>query len=903
MKTMNRNRHVGGIPVRWNRLSLLLHTQNLNSFMKIRIRSIGIAVLATAITALGLQLALGQTPKFELLKSFNPDGYPYGGVIQDSDGTLYGTTFGGGNAGYGTVFKLAPNGAGGYTHSVLKSYSGGSDGSNPRAAVILDSAGALYGVTIYGGSLNGGTVFKLTPDGASGYTHSVLKSFTGSDGCYPSAGVILDSGGALYGTTYQGGSGGSGGTVFKLTPDGAGGYTHSVLKSFTLWSSDGFAPSAGLILDSAGALYGTTEAGGSGGGGTVFKLTPDGADYIHSVLKSFSGLDGRRPLAGLIQDSTGALFSTTGEGGNKGRGTVFKLSPDGKDGYTHSVLKSFIADGCYPYAGLIQGTDGALYGTTKEGGSGGYGTVFKLKPDGSGFTVLKDDFDYSTTGGYLYAGLIQATDGAFYGTALLGGSGGSSGYGTVFKLNLIGTDFTVLESVLDDCTTGLYAGLMQAADSALYGTASAWWGSGYGSVFKLNLDGTGFTVLKNFDLSTTGGHLEAGLMQGMHGALYGTTIQGGSCGYGTVFKLNPDGTGFTVLKNFDHATTGAYLYGGLIQGVDGTLYGAAEQGGSRGYGTVFKLNPDGTGFTVLQNFDNSTTGAFPRGKLIRGTDGNLYGTTVQGGSGGYGTVFRLSVGSSPVVTLEPTNRLAVVGGNATFAVELSGVGPFSYQWRFGGMNLAGATDATLSLTDVQPAAAGSYECVIATAYGSVASQAALLTVVDAPGLVSYWPGDDNTLDVAGERHGTLHNGAGFAKGLVGPAFSLAGSGDYIDAPDTGLPRDSSPRTLEYWIKTGFNAQVPIVLGDTTGSSAFYVVIVYNLPYIGCWGGGDTPGTRPVDDGNWHHLALTFDGTTARLYVDGTLDAQAWSITAFRLLTWWTAQWRSAAIRPPVSSSP
>src|SRR5207249_1841382 len=128
---------------------------------------------------------------------------------------------------------------------------------------------------------------------------------------------------------------------------------------------------------------------------------------------------------------------------------------------------------------------------------------------------------------------------------------------------------------------------------------------GYGTVFKLNSDGTGFTVLKNFDNVTTGGNLYAGLIQGTDGALYGTASNGGSSGYGTVFKLNPDGTGFTVLKNFDNSTTGGYPYAGLIQGTDGALYCTAFNGGSSGYGTVFKLNPNGTGFTILKNFDNS----------------------------------------------------------------------------------------------------------------------------------------------------------------------------------------------------------------------------------------------------------------------------------------------------------
>src|SRR5205823_5333161 len=150
--------------------------------------------------------------------------------------------------------------------------------------------------------------------------------------------------------------------------------------------------------------------------------------------------------------------------------------------------------------------------------------------------------------------------------------------------------------------------------------------------FKLNLDGTGFTVLKNFDYYTSGGYLQAGLIQGTDGALYGTANSGGNSYAGTVFKLNPDGSGFTVLQNFDYSTTGAYPSAGLMQGTDGALYGTAQQGGSSGVGTVFKVNPDGTGFTLLLSFDYSATGAYPSAGLRQGTDGNLYGTTTSGGN-------------------------------------------------------------------------------------------------------------------------------------------------------------------------------------------------------------------------------------------------------------------------------
>jgi uncharacterized repeat protein (TIGR03803 family) len=343
---------------------------------------------------------------------------------------------------------------------------------------------------------------------------------------------------------------------------------------------------------------------------------------------------GTGPSARLLQGSDGALYGTTYSGGGPGSGTVFKLNPEGS-GFT--VLHDFDGTtGANPYAGLIEAGNGALYGTARFGGSSGNGNVFKLNRDGAGFTVIYD-FDF-TTGSEPYAAPTEGSDGVLYGTAA---GGGSNNYGTVFKLNPDGSDFSVLMDFEYTTTGGSPVGeLIQGTDGALYGTATQGGSSGYGTVFKLNTDGTGFTVLHEFDF-TTGAYPFCMLMQGPDETLYGTARDGGSTGYGTVFKLNPDGTGFTVLHEFD-GTTGANPYAGLVQGGDGALYGTATQGGSGGYGTVFKLNTDGNGFTVLLEFESSTTGANPNAGLIQGADGALYGAAPSGGNGGGGTVFRLN---------------------------------------------------------------------------------------------------------------------------------------------------------------------------------------------------------------------------------------------------------------------
>jgi uncharacterized repeat protein (TIGR03803 family) len=315
---------------------------------------------------------------------------PSPGLIADAAGYLFGTSLANGEHIHGTVFRLAPDG----TYRLLHSFCSKpncSDGRGPFGAPLTDPAGNLYGTTYDGGEHGFGTVFKLAPDG----TYTVLHSFAlASDGASPFAGLIADSAGDLYGTTFQGGRH-NGGTVFKLAPDGTG---FRVLHSFD--SSDGANPYAGLIADASGHLYGTTHYGGGAGCGSlgcgvVFGLATDGTEF--RVLHSFDFSNGARPIAGLIADAAGNLYGTTFVGSNpicvntpvNGCGVVFKLAPDG----TYTVLYSFSggSDGYFPTAGLVADRAGNLYGTTIHGGprcgDDGYGcgTVFKLS--GTGFVT------------------------------------------------------------------------------------------------------------------------------------------------------------------------------------------------------------------------------------------------------------------------------------------------------------------------------------------------------------------------------------------------------------------------------------------------------------------------------------------------------------------------------------
>jgi uncharacterized repeat protein (TIGR03803 family) len=304
----------------------------------------------------------------------------------DSTGALYGTTASGGKYGDGTVFKLTPPAVAGgtWTESVLYSFKGGSAGSNPASGLIFDGT-ALVGTTPYGGSSGFGVVFKLTPKAKVPWTEAILYNFTGlADGGRPYAGLVLDAK-ALYGTVLDGGQY-SEGAVFKLTPGAKASepWTESVLYSFTGFT-DGGKPYAAVIFAKSGVLYGTTGLGGSAGYGTVFQLTPPktGTVWTESVLYSFTGgSDGSYARYGVISDTAGNLYGTTGVGASND-GVVFELTPPAKSGgaWTESVLWSFTggSDGGDTTAGLLL-SGGELYGTTSLGGQNSDGTVFSVVP-------------------------------------------------------------------------------------------------------------------------------------------------------------------------------------------------------------------------------------------------------------------------------------------------------------------------------------------------------------------------------------------------------------------------------------------------------------------------------------------------------------------------------------------
>jgi uncharacterized repeat protein (TIGR03803 family) len=358
---------------------------------------------------------------FHLLHAFNgTDGAnPHASLIRDSAGNLYGTTAQGGIVGLGTVFRVDK------THklTVLHSFTGYPDGQHPWSALLRDTEGNLYGTTLDGGT-GFGTVYKIDASGIE----TVLHSFNGNDGGGPSGSLVRDKRGNLYGATAQGFTWG---TIFKLDPTGK----LTTLYTFT-GGADGSGPTGNMVRDATGNLYGTCGSY-STGWGTVWKLDPAGN---LTVLHTFDGTDGQGPSGGLIADATGNLYGTTAQGGSSDAGTVFMIA---KETGSFTLLHDFAGgrtgmEGGLPYGTLIRDSEGNLYGTNIYGGGGcsarsyGCGTVWKL--DTSNQLTVLTNFGKGNQGKTPYGGVALDKAGNIYGTTSSGGSRHCPMCGTVFKI-------------------------------------------------------------------------------------------------------------------------------------------------------------------------------------------------------------------------------------------------------------------------------------------------------------------------------------------------------------------------------------------------------------------------------------------------------------------------------------
>src|SRR5665213_1325480 len=488
----------------------------------------------------------------------------------------------------------------------------------------------------------------------SGYALSQIGVFgVNASGANPQSTLAVDSIGNLYGTASRGGASGDG-TIFEIAK-GSG--TITTLASFD--GSNGANPSAGVTLDAAGDLYGTTDGGGDSNDGTVFEIAK-GSGTIKTIA-SFNGTNGAGPLAGVTLDASGNLYGTTVDGGDSNDGTVFEIA---KGSGTITTLASFnLTNGANPSAGVALDASGNLYGTTNEG------TVLKIAKGSGTITTL------IANGASILGGVTLDASGNLYGTTDIGGT---SNDGTVFEIAKGLSTTRTLASFNGTNGKGPDVGVTLDAAGNLYGTTSG----GTETVFEIAKGSGTVTTLASFYGYGLPSEPEAGVTLDASGNLYGTTFMGGSSNAGTVFEIVKGSGTITTLASFNFAN-GAHPFCAVALDASGNLYGTTNAGGTSNAGTVFEIIKGSSTITTLASF-NGANGADSRAAVALDASGNLFGTTYGGGISSAGTVFEIAKGSSTIKTIATFN--GTNGANPWAGVTLDASGNLYGTTYFGGAN-------------------------------------------------------------------------------------------------------------------------------------------------------------------------------------------------------------------------
>ena len=509
----------------------------------------------------------------------------------------------------------------------------------------------------------------------------------------------------------------------------------------------------------------------------------------YSVLYTFSGVpgnpDGGDPSS-LTPRPGGGFYGTCVNAGLNGWGDIFQIDNTGTLIPIYSFTnRSPATDGSNPFAGLEVGTNGWLYGMAQAGGVYGNGTIFAVITNGAftnlySFSELSADTSVNpvvvtnSDGAMPRCALtLNTNNGNFYGTL---GQGGTNGFGTLFEVTHSGK-VTVLYSFSNEVDGASPDGsLLVYSDGNLYGATYSGGSNGYGTVFQMTAAGR-VTPLYSFTNGVDGADPQGALIDGQDGQLYGTCAAGGTNGTGTLFKITTDGV-LTPLYSFGPSTnsfTGEYNADGvspnlLVLASDGNIYGATQKGSPGGDGNIFELTRGGSfsvvyAFTYDQDGGANGDGANPS-SLLQSADGNLYGTTLRGGSNGFGTFF--TIGLPPSITAQPTNQAIGLGDTAIFSLTASGAQ--SYQWQQNNLELTNGTQATLIITNAQIGDAGSYQAIVTNPNGAVATVPVTLSITNVP--VSF-------LNTPGEL---LFEGNQFTMQLT----DLTGQGDVVIEASTNL---------------------------------------------------------------------------------------------------------------------
>ena len=554
----------------------------------------------------------------------------YGSVTVGADGKLYGIASGG-TSGDGAVFKM--NAVAPYNFTTA-SLTAASSGKTPRATLYQASNGSFYGVCDIGGSQNFGTIFKLVPGTGSAIgTLTGVLSFTGTNGSGPISTLVEGRNGYLYGGCKAGGSGNKG-CIFQFNKT-----TNVILDQADFSVASGNTPSRQLYVHSNGDIYGFTTIGGTNSAGVFFKAS---AGAIILLKDGFGG--GTAVNSFTYNPTTGKIYGVASYGGLRSAGVSFKMDLDGTNfELCHQFL--FHSEGSAPVGKLVYITQSnalfnRVYGICYTEGLYERGSLYTLFPDiPNSHRIVRQ---FTVANGWNPAAVIVGSDQKLYGTFRDQGTDGSTSFtGSVYSINPANNDIFSFVKGFTASTTGLLqpiGDVTEASNGFLYGTALSGGASNLGGVFKVNKDGTGYQTIRAFT-ATDGNSAVGGLTQDPStGLIYGVTQAGGSSNGGTIFTINPgSGDNFQVIYNVPAST---YFNGGLLI-INDSLYGTSAGGGTSGYGTLYRIKKDGSSaHEVLKNF-NSTDGGGPRGYLAKSTDGFIYGATGYGAVANGGSLYKI----------------------------------------------------------------------------------------------------------------------------------------------------------------------------------------------------------------------------------------------------------------------
>ena len=563
---------------------------------------------------------------------------PNSAAVEGSDSKLYGTTGTGGTNKAGVIYSIDKNGD---NYATLHHFNS-ADGEFPYGTLLEASDGRLYGLTNRGGTFDGGTLYSINKDG-SGFTS--IHSFDNyTEGRHPYGGLIEDADGTLYGTLWSGGPN-LGGSVFKIQKDGTG---MEILKSFPFSIDDGSLPYCTLLEASDGRLYGNTNSGGGSFVGIIFSLDKNGDNY--TVLHEFAPIEGKNPFIGnqLIEIGNGKIVGTAIGGGSFDKGVIYEINKNGTD---FKVLHEFNEEGVSPHPGVLA-INGKLFGTNSSGGVSDGGVIFSIDENGSNYETL---YDFSKANGNGYSAMgtpISVNSDWTYGTTR---EGGGFGFGTIYRM---ATDGSMFETVYHfDETSGINpsSDLLLASNGLLYGTAMNGGEFNNGTIFQMDPTDDSFQLIHTFSIiGELGAKPRAALIEGSDGKIYGTTQSGGNDGSGTIYRFDLDGGNLEVVHHFStDENTGRSPSYKVYEHTNGLLYGTTIFGGSSSDeedGTIFKINKDGSGYSVLKIFNSGENGA-PAGPLNSNNDGYLYGVTQNGGDNLVGTIYRISLADESFETI------------------------------------------------------------------------------------------------------------------------------------------------------------------------------------------------------------------------------------------------------------